>query len=99
MRTVCQASAADSSYFLAPVNMSAALRQNRRDEAKVAVNANESVVLDQDFQTSDSMSLNSDDGPGGDGDDLAADVRRQINPIVECPGKWAVGKDTRPERR
>ena len=54
----------------------------------MTVDANESLVLDQDFKSSYSMPLNPDDCAWRNGIDRASDGGRDINPVVKrsCEG-------------
>jgi hypothetical protein len=98
MWTIREPRAANCGDSFAAVNHSATLRQDWRDQAKVTVNANETIVLNQNLQASDATSMNPDDSSWCDRGYRAADGRRKIYPIVECSRQRFVEQDTRSKR-
>lgn len=99
MRTVGQTAPANPCYPFSSVNESAALGDQRRDETKVAVHADEAVMLDENFQASHPMPLDPYDGARGDRRHGRSHRSRQINAVVKRPGKRLVGQRAGTERR
>jgi hypothetical protein len=97
VRPVSEAGAPHDRNPFAAIDRFAALCHQRRDQAKMAVNANETLVLDQDLKASDTVSLNSDHGPGCDRGNRTTYRREEVDPVVKCPGQWPVRQDTRPK--
>jgi hypothetical protein len=84
MWTVGEPGAADRGDSFAAVNCFATLCQGRRDQAEMTVNANETIVLNQNLQATDTASMNPDDSSWCDRGYRAADGRGKIDPIMEC---------------
>lgn len=59
----------------------------RRHKPQMAVNANKPVMLNQDFQSSGSFPLHTNDRPRGDRPYRPPNRGRQINPVVKRVGK------------
>jgi hypothetical protein len=87
---ICKAAAADRGDPLAAINRLATLRQKRRNQAKVAVYADESVVLNKDLETSDAMPLNPDDRARSHCDHWGPECGRKVNPLMEGSGQWPI---------
>jgi hypothetical protein len=63
----------------------------------MAVDADETGVLDQHFKASDSSSMNPNDRSWCDGPHRAADGRRQINAAMKRAGQRSAQHDARPK--
>jgi hypothetical protein len=64
----------------------------------MAINANESAMLNEHFQASDPVSLDADDHARRDGRYSSADGRRDVNAVVKDSSKRLFRKDARAER-
>jgi hypothetical protein len=60
----------------------------------VAINADESAVLNEHLQTSDPVPLDADDHTRCDGGDGSADGRRDVDAVVKDSGERLFRKDT-----
>jgi hypothetical protein len=81
------------------VNSPLAFRDDRRDQSQVAVDADETGMLNENFQASNATLLNPDNGAGRDRPNRSADGGGKINTIVERPREWPTSQNSWPKRR
>ena len=94
MRAISKARPADRGDLFAAINGFAPLRENRRDQAEMAVHPDKSIVLDQYLETSHPTPVNPDNCTRCDRGHWAANGSGKVNSIVKRAGQRSVQQDT-----
>jgi hypothetical protein len=76
MRAECQATAPDAADLLSPAHRAMPFGNRWRHQSQMAVNTNEAIMLNQEFQPAWAFSLDAHNGPGSDSPNRTANRRR-----------------------
>lgn len=98
VRTIGEAGTPNCCYPFTAIDGLAAVGQYRRDQAQMAVDADEPWVLDKHLKPPDPHSLDPYDRAGRHRDHWTPNGRRKIDPIMERPSERPVRQNTRAER-
>jgi hypothetical protein len=93
VRSVGKPRAAHNSYRFAARDRLSALSQHRRHQAEVAVDANETLVLDQNLEASDAVPMNSENTTWRNSHHSATRGRWNIDATMERTSKPSMRKN------